>query len=556
MEAMPGSPTTRFLVRIGRALMVRPVRAAAVFVATLLVCMAVCFLTEWCDRASVTLTIRTLGAAPASGEAAADGDRSVLSTVYLDLLRSDTILARTLLVVSYPDSPAAAEWRKARDEWEGAHSPEAWAALSKALHQLDAEAERLRRDEVAGRTMLANLAALSERVDVMPYGSQGLPDVVKMSVSWPAKCGDVRLVADCLSQMACDRWQEVQMRAAQDASDFIRLRRESLRPGQLAPAENAMRQFVEEELESPADLVHLEQLSRSGEEADLTVFIKRMRQELLSLDSQQAESRKLRRLLLEALPACLWKGGTRRGDDGELIDPDVSRVDEKQLPDHDPVLADITQVIPREALDRNVVLNRLKAREAELLQELNRLRSEFNAAHMGIADKRVELAWTRREILTQVIGEAAQLKVSIAATAARQTEVQQRLEAAERQLQRLTARLGRYQQLTQELEASRKRYFQMWLDQTQSMKDQWQGHPAAILQVLDISADYSGRRALLASPWKAAVTGCLVGLALTVVYALTAGLLDRTLRWPDEVERHVKVSVVGRIRKVGDRIVA
>ena len=53
------------------------------------------------------------------------------------------------------DAPAADEWRKTRHEWEGAHSPEAWAALSKALHQLDAEAERLRRDEVAGRTMLA-----------------------------------------------------------------------------------------------------------------------------------------------------------------------------------------------------------------------------------------------------------------------------------------------------------------------------------------------------------------------------------------------------------------
>lgn len=553
---MPKSLITRFLLRIGRALMVRPIRTGAVFVATLGVCLAVCFLTDWSDRASVTLTIRTLGATPASREAAADDDRSAVSSVYLDLLRSDTVFSRTLLVVSYPDSPAAAEWRKARHEWEGAHSPEAWAALSKALRQLDAEAERLRRDEVSGRMILAGLAGLSERVDVMPCGSPGLPGVVKMSVSWPVRCGDVRLVADCLSQMACDRLKEVQMRAAQEASDFIRLRRESLRPDQLVPAEDAMRRFVEEELASPADLAHLEQLSRSAEAADLPSFIKRMRQELLSLDSQRAEARNLRRLLLEALPASLWNDGPRRGDDGELIGPDMSRVDERHLPDHDPILADVTQVIPREALDRNVVLSRLKTREVELLQELNRLRSEFNPAYMGIADKRAELARTRRQILTQVIGEAAQLQVSIAGMAARQTELQQRLEAAERQFQRLTAKLGRYQQLTQELEASRKRYFQAWLEETQAMKDQWERQPTAMLHVLDISADYAGRRALLASPWKAALTGCIVGFVLALAYAVAADLLDRTLRWPEEVERHVQLPVVGRIRKAGNRIVA
>jgi len=518
--------------------------------------MAVCFLAEWSDRASITLAVRTLGAAPASSEAAAGDDRSAFSTVYLDLLRSDTVLCRTLLVVSYPDSPAAAEWRKARHEWEGAHSPEAWAALSKALGQLDAEAERLRRDEVTGRMILAGLAGLSERVDVMPCGSQGLLDVVKMSVSWPVRRGDVRLVADCLSQMACDRLKEIQMRAAQEASDFIRLRRESLRPDQLAPAENAMRRFVEEELTSPADLVHLQQLSRSAEEADLPVFIKRVRQELLALDTQRAEARNLRRLLLEALPASLWDGARRRSDEGELIGPDMSRIDEKHLPDHDPILADVAQVIPREALDRNVVLSRLKTREAELLQDLNRLRSEFNPAYMGIADKRAELARTRRQILTQVIGEAAQLQVSIAGMAARQTELQQRLEAAERQLQRLTGKLGRYQELTQELDASRKRYFQAWLDETQAMKDQWERLPTAVLHVVDISADYAGRRALLASPWKAALTGCIVGFVLALAYAVAADFLDRTLRWPDEVERHVKLSVVGRIRKSGNRIVA
>lgn len=553
---MPRSLTARFLLRIGHALIVRPVRVGVVLVGTLVVCMAVSLLTEWSDRASITMTIKTLGAAPASGEAKSETDRPAILPVYLDLLRSDTVFSRTLLVMGCPDSPAAAEWRKTRREWSDARSPAAWAALSKTMHQLDAETERLRRDENTGRTMLMNLASLSERVDVTPYGSEGSLGIVKMSVSWPVKCGDVRWVADCLSQIACDRLQEVQMRAAQDASDFVRLRRESLKPAQLAPAENAMRQFVEQELASPADLAHLEQLSRLGTEADLTAFIKRMRQELLSLDSQQAESRKLRRHLLEALPATLWNGGSRRDDNGELIGPDVSRVDEKQLPNHDPILADVTQAIPREALDRNVVLSRLKTREAELLQDLNRLRSEFNPTYMGIADKRAELARTRREILTQMIGEAAQLQVSITTTAGRQVELERRLEAAERQLQRLTAQVGRYQQLTQELDASRKRYFQMWLDETQAMKDQWEGLPAAILQVLDISADYSGRRALLASPWKAAVMGIAVGFVLAVMYALAASLMDRTLRWSDEVERYTGIRVVGRINRAGGRIVA
>jgi capsular polysaccharide biosynthesis protein len=88
------------------------------------------------------------------------------------------------------------------------------------------------------------------------------------------------------------------------------------------------------------------------------------------------------------------------------------------------------------------------------------------------------------------------------------------------------------------------------------MRAQEQGLPAAVLHVLDVSSDYAGRRAVLAKPWQAALLGAVIGLMLAMTYALVASLLDRTLRWPDEVEQQIGVHVVGRIRKAGDRIVA
>jgi hypothetical protein len=552
---MSKSLTARVLLRIGRSITVRPVRVAAVVVLSVALCVAVSLLTDWSDRAVITLALKTISpSSPAGG--GSEASASVVLPVYRDLVRSDTVLSRTLAVISTPDSPAVSTWRQAREAWETGRSPEDWAALEQALQQLDAETDRLGRDETTGRVMLAALARLSDRVGVAESGSQASLGLLKVSVSWPVKCGDVRRVADGLAKMACDRIQEVQMKASHDASDFIRLRRESLRPSQLAPAEDAFRQFVEHELESPADLAHLDQLNRSPAEADLPVSIKRMRLELLTLDSQQADARRLRRLLLEALPLSLWNGSPRRNDAGEPIAPDITRVGEERLPEGDPVLEDLTIVIPKDALDRNVVLSRLKAREAELLVELNRLRSEFNPGYLGIGDKRGELVRTRREILTQVIGEAAQLQVSIATLSARREELDRRLEANERQFQRLTAKLSRYQQVVNDLDAARKRYLGAWLDETEAMKNQEQGLPAAVLQVLDVSGDYAGRHAWMANPWKAAVCGAVSGALLAIAYALLVSVLDRTLRWPDEVQRYVGVPVVARIPKVGDRIVA
>jgi len=138
----------------------------------------------------------------------------------------------------------------------------------------------------------------------------------------------------------------------------------------------------------------------------------------------------------------------------------------------------------------------------------------------------------------------------------RSAELQKRLEAAEQQFQRLNGKLGRYQQLVHDLDAARKRYLNAWLDETETIKNQEQGLPAVVPQVLDISGDYAGRRAWLASPRMACVVGGVAGLVLALVYALVAGVLDHTLRWPDELERHTGIRVIGRVKKAGDRIVA
>ncbi len=556
MEAVPKSLTSRFLLRIGRSVRVRPLRTVAVLLATIGACLAVSLLTEWCDRASILMALKSV-ASPLPADAGTPAAFSpVVLPVYRDLVRSDAVLLRTLAVVGNPASPGASQWREAREAWEAARSPETWARLEQALRQLDSEIKYRRQDAIEGPALLARLARLSERVSVSEGGSQGSIGFLRVSVSWPVRSGDVHRVAECLAAMACDRLQEVQMKAAREAADYVRLRRETLRPTELAPAEDALKQFVEQELESPLDVEHLEQLSRSSAEADLPIYIKRLRQELLTSDLQRAEAVRLRRLLLESLPASVWNGAPRRDKDGEMTAPEIGSISDARLADDDPVLTQLTLVIPKEALDRNVILGRLKAREAELLLGLHQLRSEFNPGYLGIGDKRTELARVRREILTQVIGEAAQLQVSIAVTSNRSAELQKRLEAAERQFQRLNGKLGRYQQLVHDLDAARKRYLNAWLDETETIKNQEQGLPAVVPQVLDISGDYAGRRAWLASPRMACVVGGVAGLVLALVYALVAGVLDHTLRWPDELERHTGIRVIGRVKKAGDRIVA
>lgn len=540
---------------VGQAVRVRRWRVGIIVVAAVGLCLTISLLTEWSDRALIVMALKGAGTAGAAGERQSMSGAAALSYCR-ELARSEAVLSRTLAVLFSPESPAVAEWKQARRQWEAERSSEAWEMLEGAFRRLDAEIERLRRDGSEGPIVLDRMAWLSRRVDVSPAGPDAPADVLTMSVSWPVKRGDVRPVAECLAVMTRDRLIEAQIRAAHETAGFVRLRRERLRLGELAPAENALREFAEQELESPADLAHLEQMSRLAAEADLPVAIRRLRQDLAAIDSQRDEAGRLRRLLLESLPEALWGGGPRRDQDGEWIAPPAASLDRRQLGDDDAILANLTLIIPKEAVERNIVLERLKGREADLLVELGRLRSEFNPGYLGIADKRAELARVRREILTQVVGEAAQLQVAIGAWSARYAELERRVEACERQFQRLSGKLSRYQQLVQDLEAARKRYLTAWLDETQIIKDQEQGLPAALLLEPEIICDYGGRRAMLADPRRACAVGGIAGAVLALAYALVAGLLDRTLRWPDQVQRHVGVPAVGQVRRVGDRIVA
>jgi len=145
-------------------------QAVAVALLPVAACLTVCFLTEWSDSASVNLVLKTIGPAEPAGQEKPGTPAPGLP--YLDLLQSETVLARTLAVLTNPESPAASEWRKSRQSWETAQSSESWASLSRALRQLDAEIERLRGDQTKTQAAMLNLGRLSERVSVSDRGNR------------------------------------------------------------------------------------------------------------------------------------------------------------------------------------------------------------------------------------------------------------------------------------------------------------------------------------------------------------------------------------------------
>jgi hypothetical protein len=546
---------TSMIRRIGRCLRARPAAVVGIMLLVVALSLAVCLLRKQYQRAEVTFLVRTIGAGTPDSTRPA-GTSSPLSGQFGAgrWVSSETVLARTLLIIQSPDGPAAAEWRTARALWEAEHSQENWAATERALHLLDSEADRYRKDPAAGPTFSAQIARFRERIHVIPEpDSRGL---LTLSVLWPVRAGGAAEVARTLGEMARDRVQEIQTQANREAADLIRLRRESLRQAQLLPAESALQRFVERELDAAADLVDLDQLSRSAAESNLAATARRLQQDAATVGAQLEEARRLRNQTLASLPAVLWNGSPRRDANGDLTGPDVSRLSEKQLPDDDPILGDLSVVVPAEIRERNVVLSKLKVREAELLVDLNRIRAEFNLSYQGLWDKRTELIRVRREILTQVIGEAAQLQVSIAGAASRRQELQQGIEEVRGRTARLTPKVARYQQLCHEVDVARKQYLKTWMDETDAMQSQERGGPLTVLQMVDLSVDTSMERSVLSNPWRLGPLAVVAGVVAALVYALVAGALDRTFRWPDEVERSVGLPVVGRIGRLGRAIVS
>ena len=503
-------------------------------------------------RSSVTFLVKEPRPQnPTAQQVSTDRSLEVFIKTQHELIKSETVLARTLALLEAPDSPAARNWRSAREAWEKTDAPENWTALQRALGELDQEVERRKEDPATASEFREAIRRFRKRVKVETPGGEtvALSEVFTVTVTRPEPPEQARLAAQLLAWNYVDRYREVQAQLTRGAADFVRQRRDALKKERLQPAEDALRQFVEKDLESPYDLVILEQLGKAGTEAGRQIIVRKFQEEMITNDAELAEARQLKQQLLEQLPPALWDGGPRRDDSGDPTVPEIARLDETRLPDTDPILTDIVTIIPEDTLKNNVVVNKLKSKEVALIVELNRLKVEYRVDYRSVRDKQTEIAQTRRQILKELIGEARALDIRIATLAARQGEIGSRLEQEQERLNKITPLLVRYQQLQNEVSMAREEYRKVSADLASALNLQEQEAGAITIRVIDQAKLPDVKRPAFPKTVLYTLVAAGVGLLLAVAYAFLADYFDHTLRSIQQVERHLGVPVIGSISK-------
>lgn len=552
---------SRSLRELSRVLFARWLMVLFIIAAVTGATLAACLKAPKSYRSSVTfLAKEPRPQNPTAQQVSTDRSLEVFIKTQNELITSQTVLARTLAVLRNPESAVAKEWMEAREAVEqfdkdrssnrdSARDKDREAILARftaSLAALDREVDRLMKEAADYREDLRQFA---KKVKVKtPGGEQiALSEIFTITVTMPGPPERAWQAADLLARNYVDRYRQLQAESGGKSAEFMRTRLDAFKRERLARAEAALRDFVENELESPSDVGILEQLSKSGSEAGRQIVVRRFQEELIDIDAQLASAVQLKRELLEQLPEVLWGKDPRTGPDGELTVPRMENLSEEALPDTHPALIEAVTIIPEDTIQNNVVVNQLKGKEVALLIELNRLQVEFAEQYRAVRDKQMEIARTRRQILRELVAEASARDIAASILRARQNEIKTRLDQETRRLDRTTSLLVRYQELQNELAVAREEYRRLSADLASAEQFQNQEADAITISIVDPARVPDADRPAFPNTILFTVIAGGVGVLLAFAYAFMADHFDHTFRTIGEAEHYLGVPVVGSI---------
>ncbi len=500
---------------------------------------------------------------PVAREVSPDRSLQVFIKSQQELMTSDPVLARVLLLMEYAEKqdPFYDRWSKARGDWGAGQfvtngmAEQRWAGFETVLTELDKRIEERKRDKDHGAEFMEQIRrfARSVKVEAGEGGEEiALTETVTLTVTRPEPVEQAWIAADMVARNYLDRYRQLQWLSSKDAVKMMDARTIELRKARLDTVQATLSAFVEK-LDEPSDLGILEQLTRSGTEAGKQILVRGLREDMLARSGELAELRQLQQQLLEQLPPALWGDKPRTDAEGLLTVPDYAVID--QMKDTDELLTDMVTTIPEKTIASNVVVKQLKTAEVTLLTDLNRLRVDYRDDYDEVQKKLTEIAKTRRLILKELVGEARTLHIPIAILTARQKETRTELEHLQDQLNRVTGKLFEYQSLVYEMSLARSEYEQASNDLASAKAGREQEAEGITILIIENAQLPDVNRPAFPKPLLYTVIAACVGLLLAVAYAFVADHFDHTFKSIEEAERYLGVPVVGSVPKCGGRLV-
>jgi len=382
-----------------------------------------------------------------------------------------------------------------------------------------------------------DLRKFREHVEVVTPGGEevAMSEVFTIQVDRPRDPLDAKRAADLLAEEYIFRYRHVQAETNQRSAQFVQQQLAEIRRNTLDPAQERLRQFVAA-LDSPADVVVLEQLGKNVPEAGGQILRVNYQEKLSAIEGDLARARSLRDQVLEQIPPAAR---------------DPNTVD--RLPSE--ALTRLTLVVPGSVMATNDIINKLQKKLADLIITRNRLEVEYEPGYRELVYINAEIDKAKREILRELKAEVKALQIEITAGEARRKDLADRLAAETDQLNKLSSQLVDYQRLQQELFVARGQYNGLADQLLEASMTEQQARQAIAVSVLEPASLPAADQPARPQPLLYTLIAAAAGLLLALAYAFLADSFDHTLKTIGEAERYLGLPVVGSVRKHGRRLV-
>lgn len=487
-------------------------------------------------RSQITMILkRPVNRSPVSTDAAGERTLEVFVKAQQQIMMSDAVLARTLVLVE--DTGMREEWTPLQKRWYDSRNrgdteaSEAYIAVRDFL-----ASERM--------TFLVNELLSQRQKDFLkfrksvkletPGGEQvGMTETFSIMVDQAGDPTRANVAADILADMYLVRYQEIQQRLSDPALRVVDDVINAFRESEFARANDAYHDFVSR---NAGMIGVLEQLMKSGTEHGTQIVLTKVREDDAALYLDITRDRSVHEVLTKAIPAAAFEPGGVQALTSEEVDAALA-------------------VVTTEFFRGNFLFLELSKNLATLEQKQAQVEAQFTPDSRDVRYIREEVDRNRRRLLEAVVSYAQGLDASITARDKQKEMYAELLKKTAAEQNEIHAKLAEYARLKNEFEVAQKQLEMLQVDRLNAMSNSIYARETLTINKLDAATMPDADRPVVPLTGVYTAVAIIVSLLLGIAFAFLADHFDHTLRSSIEAERYLGVPVVGSIKKRGRRLI-
>lgn len=480
---------------------------------------------------------------PLTTDQAGERTLEVFVKAQQQIVMSDLVLARTMIISADENAPLRDKWYELRAKWNEAKkqgngsaraaqveidqwlteviAPKVEAVLTQQQDKLKDFSDSIKL-QTPGGEQVAMTETFSLRVDRKGDRTPGSKSYMQ-----------AHYAADILADMYIVRYLQLQQMLNAPAERVMDDVVAGFTTGELKQATDAYTNFVS----SNSDKIGvLEQLLKSGTEHGVQIILTKMRENEATLQLELTRDRSVYEALSKALPGkSLESGGVANMSDEEV--------------------AAAVAVVSMEFFRENLLFLEMSKNLASLEIKKSRIEAQYTDDSRDVQYIREEVGRNKRRLLEQVVGYMNGLKASIEARSDQKAMYAELVRSTAEEQKEIHAKLADYARLKNDFEVAQKHLEKLQQDRIDAKSTKLITKEAVTINKLDEATTPNPERPYQPMTWIFTAVAFAVSMLFGVAFAFLADHFDHTLRSTGDAERYLGVPVLGSVKRRGRSLI-